>query len=477
MMLNLQRVGIVIISLSFIGPTCSSNIQNNATDRLFKKYAVDRSTLFTISSFKCMMSDLKHKICCHDHADDHDHSHVHHEHCHRHGHTHQHDVSDANNERERNCGAVEKANHTARSDSRGIPESAQAALKRTIGLGLPPNQFEKACSSILEIMTNDTNVHTQQSTLDLKRPSQQTAILYGSLATFLVCLSSAPGMLMFRFLSKGLRNQAMAVLTSLSVGTLAGDALFHLIPHAYGLHSHGDDSSHECDHEHGGDHLAKTLMVIVGMYSSGFFGIATVPLPQSTTQSDPVDQELVNNSEKTNRKVEQSFWKRTGKFLGSIRYVKRFAYIILFADSIHNACDGVALAAAFSSSTDFGFITTLVVLLHELPHELGDYAILIHAGFTNWQALFFNLATALTAYIGLIVGFCITSMITSSLPWVLAYTAGVFLYVALVDLFPLLLPNKRISNIRVVLFNVGLIAGCASMYFLAKYEGNTPHAH
>ncbi|KAI0985889.1 hypothetical protein GJ496_007288 [Pomphorhynchus laevis] len=157
-------------------------------------------------------------------------------------------------------------------------------------------------------------------------------------------------------------------------------------------------------------------------------------------------------------------------FSVNVKDVERYAWVVLIADSVHNVSDGVTIGAAFGVNIELGMTTTLAVLLHELPHELGDYAILITSGFTHLQALFFNLITAMTAFIGLLFGFLLSANSDATQQWTLAAAAGIFLYVALVDLFPLLVPSADTSNWDVVLHNAGLLLGFTIMFLLAAYE-------
>ena len=80
------------------------------------------------------------------------------------------------------------------------------------------------------------------------------------------------------------------------------------------------------------------------------------------------------------------------------------ASLILVGDGIHNFVDGIAIAAAFSASLRTGLSTSIAILLHELPHELGDFAIFIASGIGYRKALLLNLLSALTAFIGFFLG-------------------------------------------------------------------------
>lgn len=115
---------------------------------------------------------------------------------------------------------------------------------------------------------------------------------------------------------------------------------------------------------------------------------------------------------------------------------KPSAYLLLLGDGLHNFFDGLAITAAFLSNPGLGFITTLAVAAHEIPHEIADFSILIHAGMKRTKALFYNFISALTALIGAIVSFYYLNAFEKLISEFLMFSAGVFIYIALTDLIP-----------------------------------------
>lgn len=109
-------------------------------------------------------------------------------------------------------------------------------------------------------------------------------------------------------------------------------------------------------------------------------------------------------------------------------------YLIIFGDGLHNFMDGLAIAAAFQVHFSVGIATTIAVLLHELPHEIGDFAVLLQSGFTAKKALIVNFLSALTAFVGAMVGLFLGEFGGSV--WILSLAASSFLYIALSDLLP-----------------------------------------
>ncbi|GMT24101.1 hypothetical protein PFISCL1PPCAC_15398, partial [Pristionchus fissidentatus] len=149
------------------------------------------------------------------------------------------------------------------------------------------------------------------------------------------------------------------------------------------------------------------------------------------------------------------------------------AMIILFGDGVHNFIDGVAIGASFASGFSTGIATSIAVLCHELPHELGDMAVLLETGLSMARALLLNLLSAITAYAGLFVGFYAVS-IDSAKTWLLALTAGMFLYVAWIDMLSHLKHEaaERIDPwwLTCLLQFAGLLFGTVIMFSLGWYE-------
>jgi zinc and cadmium transporter len=138
---------------------------------------------------------------------------------------------------------------------------------------------------------------------------------------------------------------------------------------------------------------------------------------------------------------------------------RAFTYLNLLGDSIHNFLDGALIAGAFLVSTKLGLITTALVVFHEVPHELGDFGVLIYGGFSRLQALGYNLLSALAAVVGGISTYLFSVHVHNLQAPLLAISAGGFLYVALVDLLPELHKQRRVgeSLVQFALILLGLV--------------------
>ena len=138
--------------------------------------------------------------------------------------------------------------------------------------------------------------------------------------------------------------------------------------------------------------------------------------------------------------------------------------LVLVGDSVHNALDGVLIAAAFLRSPSLGLVTTLAVAAHEIPHRVGDFAILVHAGLSRGRALLLNLATGIASVIGAIAAYFALRQALGYLPYALAFAAAGFLYIAVAGLIPGLhrRADPLTSATQVVLIALGVaVIACA----------------
>lgn len=138
---------------------------------------------------------------------------------------------------------------------------------------------------------------------------------------------------------------------------------------------------------------------------------------------------------------------------------KASAFLVLVGDGIHNALDGVIIAAAFLTDTKLGIVTSVAIMTHEIPQEVGDFAVLLKSGMARGKALFFNLATSLTSMIGGVIAYYALGSAMFVLPYAIAVAAASFIYISVADLIPGLhrTVSPRESVAQVVLIAAGLI--------------------
>lgn len=112
------------------------------------------------------------------------------------------------------------------------------------------------------------------------------------------------------------------------------------------------------------------------------------------------------------------------------------AKLVLIGDGFHNILDGVLIAAAFMTDLHLGIVTAFAVIVHEIPQEVGDLAVLLNGGMSRGKALLLNLVTSLTSVLGGVIAYFALSSALRFLPYAIALAASSFLYIAVADLIP-----------------------------------------
>jgi len=244
-------------------------------------------------------------------------------------------------------------------------------------------------------------------------------------------------------------DSILKILLAFAIGGLLGDVFLHLLPHSqpHNVHKENEPEGHvheagEEKHNHSAD-MSIGLWVMVGILV--FFCIEKYI--RSTFAS-------VSHNGHTHSHSHSSGTSPTG-------------YLNLIADASHNFTDGLAIGASFLASKPVGISTTLAVFFHEIPHEIGDYAILIQAGFSRRNAMLAQLVTAIAALFGTLCGLA-SEQISDSTVWILPFTAGGFIYIATVSVIPSLLEN---STIKQSIFEIlAITVGVGMMVILIYYE-------
>jgi len=142
--------------------------------------------------------------------------------------------------------------------------------------------------------------------------------------------------------------------------------------------------------------------------------------------------------------------------------VKSAGILIIVGDSIHNFVDGILIAAAFLTDVKLGIVTSLAVAAHEIPQEVGDFAILLESGYGKAKALFYNILSSLATVLGGILAYFSLDEMHASLPYFLALAASSFIYIAVADLIPSLhkKTDLRASLEQIALISAGVLLIC-----------------
>nr|XP_057915906.1 zinc transporter ZIP12-like isoform X2 [Doryrhamphus excisus] len=309
---------------------------------------------------------------------------------------------------------------------------------------------------------------------------------YSTAAVLLITLGSMFGICLIFFNScQETYTLILQLFVGLAVGTLSGDALLHLIPQILGLHDHEDnDDEHLAEQR---EYLWKILGIIAGIY--GFFLIERIfsfLVPQhghahsgdlplelgcdahrgksmSTIQlQGPVEDLDCTEGSPEHPNKERPSNQRRG--------VPLLAIMVIVGDSLHNFADGLVVGAAFSSSPETGMATTVAILCHEVPHEMGDFAVLLSSGLPVKTAVLMNFVSALTAFMGLYIGLFVSAQVEMQ-QWIFAVTAGIFLYLSLVEMLPQMSRvSSRHPRVLFLLQNAGLLMGWSCLLLLALFE-------
>lgn len=258
-------------------------------------------------------------------------------------------------------------------------------------------------------------------------------------------------------------------LLALAAGCLLGDAFLHLIPESSHEHEHHDHHDHHHNHHHDDVHEQHHhhhqhnhdhgvgLKVLAGIMI--FFilekYIYSMNLGDNTKPKKP------SASDKAKKKKDDDHHNQDHG------HIHASGILNLIADFLHNFTDGLAIGASFISGTKLGLSTTFAIFLHEVPHEIGDYAILIQSGFTKKKAIWLQAVTAIGAVSGTVLSLLLGSHDERANAWILPFTAGGFIYIATVHLIPQL---KNSNFKQTVVELICFIIGVSIMYMMAWLE-------
>ncbi|XP_072128226.1 zinc transporter ZIP13 [Mobula birostris] len=269
-------------------------------------------------------------------------------------------------------------------------------------------------------------------------------------------------------------SQRLKRLLSFAIGGLLGDVFLHLLPEAW---------AYTCNRNPDGGYSREQqrklgFWVIVGLLT--FFVLEKI-FPDKDEEETEYHKTLQTQKTLQNRCcytdkgikclqngknissvnmhcIDSYFELRNGycydatsqlkAFTQPVQAIKISGYLNLIANGIDNFTHGLAVAGSFLVSRKVGLTTTLAILLHEVPHEVGDFAILLRAGFDRWSAAKMQLTTAFGGVLGACFALCAESPegAGGSVAWILPFTSGGFLYIALVTVVPDLLQETDVQN-------------------------------
>jgi zinc and cadmium transporter len=239
-----------------------------------------------------------------------------------------------------------------------------------------------------------------------------TIYIYTFASVLLVSLISLAGIFALSLKEEILRKYIF-IFMSVAVGALLGDAFIHLIPEAL---------------ETSSNTLLTSTLVIAGILA--FF----------------ILEKFMH-------------WHHHGEDMNEAD-IHPVGKLLILSDGVHNFIDGVLIGASFMVSIPIGIATTIAVVLHEIPQEIGDFAVLLHSGYTRHRALWLNFLSALSAILGAILVLAVGNIAEVSAVWLLPFAAGGFIYIAVADLIPELQKTKEItySLMQLLAVAIGILA-------------------
>uniref|UniRef100_A0A8I3S7K5 Metal cation symporter ZIP14 n=1 Tax=Canis lupus familiaris TaxID=9615 RepID=A0A8I3S7K5_CANLF len=332
------------------------------------------------------------------------------------------------------------------------------------------NEFQEFCPTILQQLdsracSSENQENEEDEQIEEGKPSAIEVWGYGLLCVTVISLCSLMGASVVPFMKKTFYKRLLLYFIALAIGTLYSNALFQLIPEAFGFNPLEDYYVSKSAVVFGGFYLffftekiLKMLLKQKNEHHHGHSHYASETLPSKKDQEEGVTEKLQNgdldhmipqhcSSELDGKapvmdekvivgslsvqdlQASQSacYW------LKGVRYsdIGTLAWMITLSDGLHNFIDGLAIGASFTVSVFQGISTSVAILCEEFPHEL-DFVILLNAGMSIQQALFFNFLSACCCYVGLAFGILAGSHFSAN--WIFALAGGMFLYIALADM-------------------------------------------
>uniref|UniRef100_A0A915C5J4 Zinc transporter ZIP12 n=3 Tax=Parascaris univalens TaxID=6257 RepID=A0A915C5J4_PARUN len=362
-----------------------------------------------------------------------------------------------------------------------------------------------------------TGLGTSLNAMVFESPFRFNALIWGVISVALISFLSLSGAAILPLINGTSRRRWMNIFIALAVATLSSDAFLHILPQVLGIHGdhhvHNedhisiattvrseavnlgnssiteDDNARETEEHHDEEHslsekevllkMSAVLLAVYVLYVVEFIASRRVPercrkvhnhdVASNNSHNAWVDVEkpaehIVNGQEE----ISSSLSSEPILFCG----LRSTAVLILFGDGVHNFIDGIAIGASFAVSARLGLTTSIAVICHELPQEIGDFAVLLEGGLSVRRALIMNLFSALTAFGGLFVGLAAIN-IENAVEWLLALTAGMFLYVAWLNMLVHLREEAADTDpwyLTLVLQSIGFIGGFIIIFVIGWFE-------
>ncbi|KAF7645763.1 hypothetical protein LDENG_00198570 [Lucifuga dentata] len=414
--------------------------------------------------------------------------------------------------------ATEKPSATPQRSNRSkcLPADTLAIYSISEHSRLDGRGFQELCPTMLQQLdAGACGLQKEEELSDASpRPSGAEVWGYGFLCVTLISLCSLVGASVVPFMRKTFYKRLLLYFIALAIGTLYSNALFQLIPEAFGFDPMVDFYVSKSAVVFGGFYLfffTEKILKVLLKRKHGDHGHSHYPADHYSAASREIEEgmreKLQQNGEASSLalgKVDAGEGElmlshaqtpqdsqspevggRAAGSGGGCYWLKgtnysdigTLAWMITLSDGLHNFIDGLAIGASFTASVFQGISTSVAILCEEFPHELGDFVILLNAGMSIQQALFFNFLSACCCYLGM--GFGILAGNSFSPNWIFALAGGMFLYIALADMFPEMNEVSREEEdaggsnflLTFAIQNAGLLTGFSIMLLLTTYSG------
>ncbi|WP_338845905.1 ZIP family metal transporter [Massilia sp. W12] len=251
-----------------------------------------------------------------------------------------------------------------------------------------------------------------------------SAILLTTLVAGVVSISAA-ALFSFTLLAKVVER-----MVSLSVGIMLSTSFLHALPEAF---------------EHGQDARALFACLLGGLFA--FFLLEKVALLRHSHHHEADGHHHAHGHD--------------------AREAGKAGWMVLVGDSLHNFTDGILVAAAFLANPQLGVVTGLAIIAHEIPQEIGDFIVLLNAGFSRRRAYCYNLISSLMAVAGGVLGYYTLAQASQMIPYVLVLAASGFIYIAVSDLMPQMQRRatlrETIPQVLLISLGVALVLGLSHL--------------
>ncbi|XP_018414483.1 PREDICTED: zinc transporter ZIP8 [Nanorana parkeri] len=365
------------------------------------------------------------------------------------------------------------------------------------GNKITDKNFQDACPALLYLVFSHP---CGDGEITDQRPTPAQVWGYGFLTVTIINLTALVGLFITPLVKKPYFPKVLTYFVGLAIGTLFSNAIFQLIPEAFGFDPKIDNYISKAVAIFGGFYILlfveRILKLSLNIYGEGVHTHLEIDKPPQEIHKERAKCKTVNgatmfansNTTELNGAInidqvsvvskesdEETNCCRFRKWT-PMKEIGTLAWMITLSDALHNFIDGLAIGASFTLSPLQGLSTSIAILCEEFPHEFGDFAILLNAGMSIPQAMFFNFISACSCYFGLVIGILVGNNFEPNIIFGLA--GGMFLYIGLADMFPEMnemlkdkIKGRKSDMIYFAIQNAGLLSGFAIILLITLYAG------